>query len=59
MQPSSELLARYTPAAGEGVVGIVLERHGETFSVDINGPSPATLPILAFESATVRVFNGS
>lgn len=37
-------------------MGTILERHGESFSVDINGPSPATLPVLAFESATVGVW---
>ena len=35
------------------MVGTVLERHGETYSVNINGPAAATLPILAFEAATV------
>lgn len=35
-------------------MGIILEKHGETFSVDVNGPCAATLPVLAFESATAR-----
>lgn len=49
------VVGRYTPAAGESVVGTILERHGEAFSVDINGPSNASLPVLAFESATVSM----
>lgn len=45
---------RYTPAAGEAIVGIIVNRLGESFNVDINGPCPATLPLLAFEGATRR-----
>lgn len=47
-------IRRYTPAAGEAVVGVIVNRLGESFNVDINGPCPATLPLLAFEGATVR-----
>ena len=42
------------PAAGEPVVGVIVEKHGEAFTVEINGPCAAALPVLAFESATVR-----
>jgi len=51
-------LRSYTPAAGEAVVGTILAKHGDTFSVDINGPCAATLPVLAFESATVGLHSG-
>ena len=36
------------------MVGRVLERHSENFVVDIGGPFPAVLDVLAFEGATRR-----
>ena len=45
---------RYSPAPGENVIGVVIERHAEHFAVDIGAPSPAILPMLAFEGATRR-----
>ena len=45
---------RYIPAVGDSVVGRVLERHSENFAVDIGGPFPAVLNVLAFEGATRR-----
>lgn len=45
---------RYLPAQNEPVVGIVLDRRGESFDVDVRGPGRAALPALAFESATRR-----
>ena len=42
------------PAAGEHVIGLVLARHAEHFSVDIGSSSLAILPLLAFEGATRR-----
>ncbi|KAF5838002.1 exonuclease component of the exosome [Dunaliella salina] len=45
---------RYIPAEGDVVVGTIVDRYGETFTVDINGPLLALLPQLAFEGATRR-----
>ena len=45
---------RYVPAEGEPVLGVVRDRMGDGFSVDIGGPFPALLPALAFEGATRR-----
>lgn len=45
---------RYMPAPQEPVVGVILDRRGESFDVDIRGPGRAVLPALAFESATRR-----
>lgn len=45
---------RYTPVANDAVIGLILNRMGESFTVDINGPCHATLPLLAFEGATRR-----
>ena len=45
---------RYIPAVGDNVVGRVVERHSENFVVDIGGPFPAVLNVLAFEGATRR-----
>ena len=45
---------RYSPAAQDMVVGVVMEKRGEDFRVDIRGPIPGLLPALAFEGATKR-----
>ncbi|KAK9804839.1 hypothetical protein WJX72_008204 [[Myrmecia] bisecta] len=45
---------RYIPAVDDVVVGVVSDRQGDNFAVDINGPFPAALPVLAFEGATRR-----
>ena len=45
---------RYVPSMDDLVVGIVMECHGETYSVDVGGPQAALLPILGFEGATRR-----
>lgn len=46
--------SRYIPAVGDNVVGTVIERLSENFNVDIGGPFPAVLNVLAFEGATRR-----
>ena len=33
----------------EQVIGLVLEKHAETFNVDVGGPFTAALSVLAFE----------
>eukprot|EP00297_Palpitomonas_bilix_P025578 CAMPEP_0113906050 /NCGR_PEP_ID=MMETSP0780_2-20120614/24470_1 /TAXON_ID=652834 /ORGANISM="Palpitomonas bilix" /LENGTH=202 /DNA_ID=CAMNT_0000900483 /DNA_START=180 /DNA_END=785 /DNA_ORIENTATION=- /assembly_acc=CAM_ASM_000599 len=45
---------RYVPLVGDVVLGVVVERHGESYKVDIGAPSKAVLPHLAFEGATKR-----
>ena len=40
--------------AQDMVVGIVVDKRGEDFRVDIRGPSPGLLSSLAFEGATKR-----
>ncbi len=49
-----ELFHRYIPAVEESVIGIITQKYGENFDVDIGGPFTATLPVLAFEGATRR-----
>jgi exosome complex component RRP40 len=47
--------SRYLPAQNDLVIGIVTARLAELFRVDIGGPQPATLPLLAgFEGATKK-----
>lgn len=45
---------RYIPSQGENVVGIVTQKLGETFKVDIGASEPASLSYLAFEGASKR-----
>jgi exosome complex component RRP40 len=45
---------RYIPQLDEPVVGVITARMGDNLEVDINAPSRAILPMLAFEGATRR-----
>lgn len=45
---------RYVPNHGENVVGIVTQRGGDIFKVDIGGSEQASLSYLAFEGATKK-----
>ncbi|KAJ3972957.1 hypothetical protein EV361DRAFT_867277 [Lentinula raphanica] len=45
---------RYVPAAQESVVGVVVQKQGEGFRVDIGSAHSANLDGLAFEGATKR-----
>jgi exosome complex component RRP40 len=45
---------QYVPAQDELVVGVVAERFGESYRVDIGAASLATLSFYAFEGATKR-----
>lgn len=45
---------RYIPAEGDSVIGLIIDRYGEHWTVDIGGPFLATLPALAFENVTRR-----
>eukprot|EP00899_Mesostigma_viride_P022152 jgi/Mesvir1/3120/Mv05560-RA.1 len=45
---------RFIAAPKDAVLGIIVEKHGENYAVDIKGASLAVLPGLAFEGATRR-----
>ncbi|KAJ7095788.1 exosome complex exonuclease RRP40 [Mycena belliarum] len=45
---------RYVPAPQEGVIGVVVQKAGEGFRVDIGSAHSASLDGLAFEGATKR-----
>lgn len=46
--------SRYIPTEGEAVVGLITERYGDSWNVDIRGPFPAKLDALAFEGVSRR-----
>ncbi|KAJ7459949.1 exosome complex exonuclease RRP40 [Mycena latifolia] len=45
---------RYVPAPQESVIGVIVQKAGEGFRVDIGSAQPASLDGLAFEGATKR-----
>lgn len=45
---------RYVPARGETVVGVVTNKLGDIFKVDIGSSEQAQLPYVAFEGATKK-----
>ncbi|KAJ3237812.1 exosome non-catalytic core subunit rrp40 [Chytriomyces hyalinus] len=45
---------RYVPQLNESVLGVISAKLGENYRVDIGGPHPAMLGVLAFEGATKR-----
>ncbi|XP_012055894.1 PREDICTED: exosome complex component RRP40 [Atta cephalotes] len=45
---------RYIPSRGENIVGIVTQKSGDIYKVDIGGSEQATLSYLAFEGATKK-----
>lgn len=45
---------RYVPARGEFVIGIVTNKAGDYFKVDIGSSEPASLSYLSFEGATKK-----
>lgn len=45
---------RYVPSRGETVIGIVTQKSGDIFRVDIGASEPACLSYLAFEGATKK-----
>lgn len=45
---------RYVPVKGDTVVGVVVNRSGDTFRVDIGSSEQALLSYLAFEGATKK-----
>eukprot|EP00808_Paulinella_micropora_P022404 g74686.t1 len=47
-------LKRYTPRVEDLVIGVVTEKHGEVYVIDIGAAFPARLAVTAFEGATKR-----
>ena len=45
---------RYIPALGDHVIGIVTDKNGEEYRLDVGAAAPASLPILAFDGASKR-----
>ncbi|GFG37079.1 hypothetical protein Cfor_05753 [Coptotermes formosanus] len=45
---------RYVPVKGETVLGVVVNKSGDTFKVDIGSSEQASLSYLAFEGATKK-----
>lgn len=45
---------RYIPSKGETVIGLVVQKAGDVFRVDIGASEPAALSYLAFEGATKK-----
>lgn len=45
---------RYIPARGENVLGVVIQKAGDYFKVDIGSSETASLSYLAFENATKK-----
>ena len=54
VEPFSQRRAKYSPRQGDQVVGIIEDRGGEFYKVNIFAPASALLPRLAFENATKR-----
>lgn len=45
---------RYVPARGENVIGVVVQKAGDIFRVDVGASCPASLSYLSFENATKK-----
>eukprot|EP00193_Tetraselmis_chui_P006782 CAMPEP_0177757774 /NCGR_PEP_ID=MMETSP0491_2-20121128/3821_1 /TAXON_ID=63592 /ORGANISM="Tetraselmis chuii, Strain PLY429" /LENGTH=242 /DNA_ID=CAMNT_0019273445 /DNA_START=143 /DNA_END=871 /DNA_ORIENTATION=+ len=45
---------RYIPCKDDLVIGVITDKFGENFTVDLGGPFNALLPMLSFEGATRR-----
>lgn len=45
---------QYIPQRGDSVIGVITTKAGDVFCVDVGASELATLPYLAFESATKR-----
>ncbi|KAJ5069506.1 exosome complex component rrp40 [Anaeramoeba ignava] len=50
----SNFQKRYVPKMDHMVIGIIINQHGENYSVDIGSASRATLSIFGFEGATKK-----
>jgi len=47
-------MKRYIAAAGDWVLGVIVEKHHDGYRIDIGEDKPARLPALSFEGATKR-----
>lgn len=56
MEPKTDhnFLFQYVPCKGEQVIGIITNKAGDVFKVDIGASDQASLSYLAFEGATKR-----
>lgn len=45
---------RYVPSRGENVIGVVVQKAGDIFRVDVGGSCTASLSYLSFEGATKK-----
>lgn len=45
---------RYVPSRGENVIGVVIQKAGDIFRVDVGGSCTAALSYLSFEGATKK-----
>ncbi|XP_041978849.1 exosome complex component RRP40 [Aricia agestis] len=45
---------RYVPSRGENVIGVVVQKAGDIFRVDVGGSNTAALSYLSFEGATKK-----
>lgn len=45
---------RYIPSRGENVIGVVMQKAGDLFRVDVGSSCPASLSYLSFEGATKK-----
>jgi len=45
---------RYVPSIEDSIIGIITQRRGEDFSVDIGSSSTASLSSMAFEAVTKK-----
>ena len=48
------MTGQYVPAAQESVIGVISQRQGESYRVDIGSAHMTSLDGLAFEGATKR-----
>ena len=48
------MFVKYVPSVDDMVVGVVLDRHGEAYKVDVGSAATASLPILGFEGASKK-----
>ena len=51
---SCVVVFQYNPVRGESVIGVIGNKAGDTFRVDIGGSELASLSYLSFEAATKR-----
>lgn len=45
---------RYIPTVEDSILGVVIDRHGESYKLNIGSAAPATLSAIAFEGASRR-----